>query len=342
MNTDKNKILDGSVQYIKSVGPKRADSFNEIGIKTIYDLLFYFPSRHLDRTTTLNTIKAYNYLLNGFDGEVTIMATVWDKEKHNYGKKEILKVQFKDSTGFFECVWFRGIKYFYSLFNIGDIFAISGKPVLSKLNNIQFTHPDFDKITEDESQSLLNTGKIIPFYRIPKELKSKNIGDLSLRKIIHNAVENYADYLDESLPEEIISQYKLPQISDAVKNFHFPESKEKLNASIKRFKFEEIFYLEILVALKKYNYKTKLEGASMKIRTNLISDFLKILPFELTSAQLRVLHEIKLDMQSNTPMNRLLQGDVGCGKTIVVLIAMLIAVDNGFQAVMMAPTEILA
>jgi len=342
MNSENEKILSQSVQYIKSVGPKRAEAFKKIGIKTVRDLLYYFPSRHLDRSTVLNAVKAYGYVMNGYDGEVTVIAKVVDKEKRRFGKKELLKVQFRDSSGFFECIWFRGTKYFYSVFNENDIFAISSKPEISKHGNLQFIHPDFDKITEEESNSFLNTGKIIPFYRIPKELKKGYIGDLSLRRIINYTVENYVDYLDEALPAEIIKNNELLSINEAVRYFHFPENNNLFEAARQRFKFEELFYLEILVALRKHNYQTKLTGNKMSIKTNLVSDFIKTLPFKLTKSQLTVLTEIKNDMLSDKPMNRLLQGDVGSGKTIVSLIAALIAVDNGFQAALMAPTEILA
>ena len=342
MNAQNEKILEASVQYVKSVGPKRAESFNKIGIYTIRDLLFYFPSRHLDRTTVLTAAKAYGYVKNGFDGEVTIIAKVIDKEKRRFGKKEILKVQFSDVTGFFACVWFQATKYFYSAFNEGDIIAISSKPEIDKYGHLQFVHPDYDRITEEESDNFLHTGKIIPFYKIPKELRKGAIGDLSLRRIINYAVDKYVNSLNETLPEDIIKNYYLISVNNAVKSYHFPESKEKFEAAKHRFKFEELFYLEILVALRKYNYQTKLPGNKMSIKTNLISDFLKILPFDLTKSQLNVLSEIKNDMLSEKPMNRLLQGDVGSGKTIVSLIAALIAVDNGFQAVLMAPTEILA
>jgi len=342
MNSENEKILSQSVQYIKSVGPKRAEAFNKIGIKTVKDLLYYFPSRHLDRTTVLNASKAYGYVMNGYDGELTVIATVVDKEKRRFGKKELLKVQFRDSSGFFECIWFHGVKYFYSVFNENDIFAISSKPELSKHGNLQFIHPDFDKITEEESNSFLHTGKIIPFYRIPKELKKGFIGDLSLRRIINYAVENYVDYLDETLPPEIIKVNDLLEINKAVRFYHFPESKNLFEAARQRFKFEELFYLEILVALRKHNYQSKLSGNKMSIKSNLVSNFINSLPFELTKAQLTVLSEIKNDMLSSKTMNRLLQGDVGCGKTIVSLIAALIAVDNGFQAALMVPTEILA
>jgi len=333
--------LDESVQYLKSVGPKRAESFSQIGIKTIRDLLYYFPSRHLDRTTVLTAAKAYGYMMNGYDGELTVIGKVFEKEKKRFGKKEILKVQFRDETGFFECVWFRGTKYFYSVFNEGDTFAISSKPDKSKYGALQFIHPDFDRISEEE-KSFLHTGKIIPFYRIPKELKSGNIGDLSLRRIISLAVENYVDKVEETLPDEIIKQNKLTSLQDAIRNYHFPESTDRFNSAQRRFKFEELFYLELLVALRKQNYQSKLIGNKMSIKTNLVQSFLKTLPFELTKAQLKVLGEIKNDLLSEIPMNRLLQGDVGSGKTVVSLIAMLIAVDNGYQSAIMAPTEILA
>ncbi|MBZ0199646.1 MAG: ATP-dependent DNA helicase RecG, partial [Ignavibacteriaceae bacterium] len=341
INKEENNV-ENSIQFLKSVGPKRAQSFAKFGIKTIRDILFYFPTRHLDRRTTINSMKAYSYLLDGFDGEITIVARVASKEKIRYARKELFKVQFRDAAGYFECVWFQGLKYFYDVFNEGDIFALSGKPTLTKYGNIQIVHPDYDRITEDESIGYLNTGKIIPFYKIPKELRETNIGDLSIRRIIASAVQLYTDHLTETLPAEIINKHKLLNIVDSVKAMHFPESKELFDRAVKRFKFEELFYLETIVALRKHNYKTKLPGNSLKVRTKLIGEFLKIIPFEFTQAQLRVLGEIRKDMEDDTPMNRLLQGDVGSGKTIVALVAMLIAVDNGFQAALLAPTEILA
>ena len=221
------------------------------------------------------------------------------------------------------------------------ILLFQANPRITKYGNLQFAHPDYDRLSEDESKNL-NTGKIIPFYRIPKELKATAIGDFSLRKIIVTAVGQYADYLQETLPDYIIGKEKLMNIVDSVKNYHFPESKEKLSSALNRFKYEELFYLQILIALRKHNYRTKQKGHSFAVKTHLVKDFLSTLPFNLTKSQLKVLGEIKSDMESSFPMNRLLQGDVGSGKTIVALISMLIAVDNGFQAILMAPTEILA
>lgn len=336
------KDLSTSVQYIKSVGPKRAQAFNKIGINTVEDLLHYFPTKHLDRTTILNSAKVAQHVMNGYEGEVTIIGKVVESELIRYGKKQIFKVKMKDNAGFFECVWFQGIKFFKDIFNTNDIYAVSAKPVMTRYGNLQLIHPDFDKISAVESDEFLNTGKIIPFYRISKELKSTNLGDISLRKIITAVVEEYADLVSESLPQNIITKNNLISKNTAIKDYHFPMDQNALEKAKHRFKYEELFYLECLVALKKVRMKIKKDGIKFNIHPKPIKDFINNLPFRLTQAQLKVLSEIRKDMESNEPMNRLLQGDVGSGKTIVALIAMLIAVSNGYQAVLMAPTEILA
>lgn len=342
MNTGKENTLLRPVKFIKSVGPKRAESFARIGIHTVRDLLFYFPSRYLDRSTIANAAKIYGYVLNGFDREVTVIGQVIDREKRGFGAKEILKVQMRDESGFFECIWFQGARFFQNTFNSGEYYAVSGKPAVSKYGQLQFAHPDFDKITEDESRRFLNTGKIIPFYRVSKELKQTNIGDMSLRRIISTAVEEYAGDVPESLPAELIRKNNLTGIVEALRNVHYPESHEKLKLAYERFKYEELFNIELLVAMRKHNLKDALKGYEMRVITPLVKDFLKTLPFELTRSQLNVLSDIRKDMEKPVPMNRLLQGDVGSGKTIVALIAMLIAKDNGMQSALMVPTEILA
>lgn len=337
-----NKKLTDPIQYISGIGPKKAEAFNAIGIRTIENLLFYFPSKHLDRSHILSTEEILRHIINGYEGEVTIVAKVTDTELINYRKKQIFKVRFEDERGHFECVWFKGIKYFKNLFSEKDFYVISGKPALTKYGNLQFTHPDFDKFSEEESNDYLNTGKIIPFYSIPKELKARNIGDIGLRKIISYAVKEYASFLEETLPQSIIHKYELPSINLAIGNIHFPSSKEELEIARSRFKYEELFYIETLVALRKYNFLAKAKGIQFELKKDVIKIFLDKLPFELTKDQLNTLSEIKQDMTSDKPMNRLLQGDVGSGKTIVAAIGMLIAISNGYQAVIMAPTEILA
>jgi ATP-dependent DNA helicase RecG len=334
--------LDSSVQYLKSVGPKRAESFQKIGIATIRDLLFYFPTRYLDRRTIINSVKAAKYLIDGYEGEVTILGKVINSEVIRYGKKQLFKVSMKDNAGFYECVWFQGVKFFKDKFQPGEQYAISAKPVLTKYGNLQFAHPDFDKLDSEESKDFLNTGKIIPFYRLPRELKAKNIGDLSLRKIISFAVENFAEYLEETLPQNIIDEQNLLNIIDAVRTMHSPKNNEALTEAKNRFIFEELFYIECLVALRKHSFKNNVSGIKFRVAADPIKNFLSKLPFELTEAQLKVLGEIRKDMESDKPMSRMLQGDVGSGKTVVALIAMLIAAENGYQAALMAPTEILA
>lgn len=342
MKSSDAEVLNGSVQYLKSIGPKRAAAFGKIGISTIRDLLYYFPRKHLDRTTTVDSVKAFHLAGEGFDGELTVIARVYDTELKRLGRREIFIVSLRDESGFFECVWFQGTQYISKIFSEGDIYAISAKPVISKFGNLQFIHPDFDKISQAESEKFLHTGGIIPFYTVPKELRATSIGDFSLRKIISSTVETYVHHLEESIPLEILGKNGLIGIQEAIKNFHYPASFDDLSRARQRFKFEELFYLEVLVALRRNNFKNKLKGSSKAVKSDLLKNFLKILPFELTNAQLRVLHEIRKDLESESPMNRLLQGDVGCGKTIVSLIAMLIAVDNGHQSALMAPTEILA
>jgi ATP-dependent DNA helicase RecG len=334
--------LSTSVQYLKSVGPKRAESFSKIGIKTNRDLLFYFPTRYLDRSTILNSIKVVQYIVNGYVGEVTIVGQVVDSEIHYYNRKQVFKLQMKDTAGFFECVWFQGAKYFKDSFKIGDSLAISAKPVLTKYGHLQFVHPDFDRLAENESKDFLHTGKIIPFYRVPKELKETNLGDLSLRRIINQAVELLSTELTETLPEYIVKENNLVGIVDAVRNLHSPKDQDAINLARHRFKYEELFYFECMVAIRKQIFKNQKKGTAFEIKAKPLKDFLHQLPFELTESQLKVLSEIRKDLESTEPMNRLLQGDVGSGKTIVALISMLIVVENGYQAVLMAPTEILA
>jgi ATP-dependent DNA helicase RecG len=153
----------------------------KIGIKTIRDLLFYFPSRHLDRTTVLTAAKAYGYMMNGYDGELDCNRKSFEKEKKKFGRKEILKVQFRDETGFFECVWFRGTKYFYSVFNEGDTFAISSKPDKSKYGALQFIHPDFDRISEEE-KNFFAYGKDHSILQNPKRTKVREYRRFKFKK----------------------------------------------------------------------------------------------------------------------------------------------------------------
>ena len=336
------KSAETPIQYLKTIGPKRAVAFEKIGIKTALDLLFYFPTQYLDRSKILSSNDAYFHVANGYEEEITIVGEVVNKEIIHSYKRKFLKVTFRDSKGFFDGVWFNGIKFFQGYFNEGDFFAISAKPAITRYGHLQFVHPDFDKLEGSESDDFLNTGKIIPFYRIPKNLKEKNVGEFSFRKLIKYAVEEYADYVTETLPDKLIAAKGLFPIRETIKAIHLPENQGELNKAWERIKFEEFFFFELLVALKKSFIKNDIKGNKIEVNSKLLKKFLDTLPFELTGDQLSVLHEIRLDMESPKPMNRLLQGDVGSGKTIVALISMLMAVFSGYQAALMAPTEILA
>ncbi len=336
------KSADTPIQYLKTIGPKRAEVFEKIGIKTVRDLLYYFPTQYLDRSKILSSNDAYFHVANGYEEEITIVGEVVNKEVINSYKRKFLKVTFRDSKGFFDGVWFNGIKFFKSYFSEGDFFAISAKPAITRYGHLQFVHPDFDKLEGSESDEFLNTGKIIPFYRIPKNLKEKNVGEFSFRKLIKTAVEEYSGSLTDTLPRNLIADKKLLTVKQTIRSIHLPEDRKALNMAWRRIKFEEFFYFELLMALKKSFIKNDLAGNKINVNSKLLKKFLETLPFELTDDQLAVLHEIRLDMESPRPMNRLLQGDVGSGKTIVALISILMAVFSGYQTVLMAPTEILA
>lgn len=334
--------LVSKLETLNGIGNKRAEAFQHYNINNVEDLLFYFPMKHLDRSNIMKSSELKKYVANGYDGEATLLGFVVKSEEINYGKKSMFKVLFKDINGTFECVWFNAIKYFSGRFNAGDNFAVSGKPVLTKYGNLQFAHPDFDKISDEESENFKHTGKIIPFYSIPKKLKELNLGDFGLRNIIREAVETYADIVQETLPPEILKSNQLMPISAALKEIHYPQNLQSLQNAVRRFKYEELFYFEILVALKKHKIRNLRKGLALKATGKFVKPFLESLPFKLTDAQLKVLAEIRADMEIDKPMNRLIQGDVGSGKTIVALVAMLIAAENGFQSAIMVPTEILA
>ncbi len=334
--------VETPIQYMKNVGPKRAEPLRKIGVETVRDLLFYFPVQYLDRSTILTSVQAYAYVANGYEKEITVVGEVVAAETIKSFKKNFLKVTFRDSKGFFDAVWFNGIKYFANYFKTGDYYAVSAKPSVTRYGHLQFVHPDFDRLETSESEDFLHTGKIIPFYRIPKTLRQKNLGELGFRKLVNSAVENYVRFVPETLPPEVVEKNGLPSITETLENIHRPASREALDKAWRRVKFEEFFFFELLVALKKTFLKNDVRGKKIEVKAEPLKKFLDSLPFALTEEQLKVLHEIRLDMESEKPMNRLLQGDVGSGKTIVALISALMAVFSGYQVAFMAPTEILA
>lgn len=335
--------LESDIRYLKGMGEKRSLALRDVGVEKLIDLLYYAPSKYIDRSTvvTIASLKRNWWeFLDKFNA-VTFIGKVVDKKTLvSSGGKQILEVVIDDGTGKLSCTWFNKIEYFKRQFEIGDLVAVFGKPTVFK-GKINIIHPEFDFLTEADSINI-HTGRIVPVYPSTSKLKSLGLNTFKLRELINFVIDNYIDHVEETLPEKILSKYGFVPLKFAIKSIHFPETYDELNLALKRLKFEELFFLQLLLARKHYELKHFEKGISFKKIGELVHGFSKILPFKLTEAQRRVVREIWNDMKSDKPMNRLLQGDVGSGKTIVALIAMLIAVDNGYQSAFMAPTEILA
>lgn len=346
MNKQEKKTtltLETDIRYLKGIGEKRSQAFRDVGVEKLIDLLYYAPIKYIDRSTVVSVSKLrknwseFSYK----SGAVTFIGRVVDKRiLVSSAGREILEIVIDDSTGKLSCMWFNKIEYFKRQFDIGDLVAVFGRPTVFK-GKINLVHPEFDFLTEADSVNI-HTGRIVPVYPSTSKLKSLGLNTLKLRELISELINNYIDYVEETLPEKILSKYNLVSLKFAIKSIHFPETHNELQLALKRMKFEELFFLQLLLARKHYELKHFEKGIAFKKLGELVHGFSKILPFKLTEAQRRVIREIWNDMKSDKPMNRLLQGDVGSGKTIVALIAMLIAVDNGYQSAFMAPTEILA
>ena len=335
------------IQYVKGVGPVRASVLKEIGIDSLQKLLYYFPYDYLDRSR-ITKIKDLPKLVES-GNEVTVIGSVFRSEvKYTRNRKKIFFLTIKDETGYVSCVFYGGVEWFQKAFESGEILAVSSVPELDKYNRVQFIHPEFDRLkTKDEEDetdwnSLLHTGAIIPKYSSSEVLRNAGLDNRGFRRILKNAITNNLNALTEHLPREILQRNTLLDISSSIKMIHFPKSYAELDHALRRLKFDELFYFQLLMAYRKRELKGELKGIQFSLKRNLTTTLKDSLPFELTSAQNRVIQEIHRDMQQPVPMNRLLQGDVGSGKTIVALFAMLTAIENGYQCALMAPTEILA
>jgi len=334
--------LNDSISKLQLVGPARAKAFKNAGIVTVRDLLWYFPFRHIDRTTILTIGKAHDLVRTGFSNELTLIGKVQESKVVNAGKRKILAVRVTDKTGELDCIWFQGIEYFSKAFSQGQTLAISGKPSLSKRGDFQIIHPVFDRLTDDESVNFFNTGKIIPVYSVNQFFKEAGLGETGIRRIIERALSTYFNDIEETLPITIIEKHDLAPLKETIRELHQPTSTINVQKARKRLKFEEFFFFQINALANREKFRSTNKGIQFRVRTGLVKALIESLPFQLTKAQLRVLTEIKNDMFAPQPMMRLLQGDVGSGKTVVALIAMLIAIDSGYQATMMVPTEVLA
>ncbi|HDI83794.1 MAG TPA: ATP-dependent DNA helicase RecG [candidate division WOR-3 bacterium] len=319
--------VDSPVKYVKGVGPVRERYLNLLGIYTIRDLLFYPPRKYIDSSV----VKSISQAKTGED--VTIIGEVVDVFVKRARSMKIGTVVVYDGTGTISAKWFNQdwvVKYFKK----GETVSISGKISMFGFEK-QIISPEYEKL-EREDYQVIHTGRIVPVYRINKFLTQR-----SFRRYVKNALERYVDRVEEYLMDEEREMLNLIELRDALRKLHFPEKKEDVDIAVRRLAFDELFFVELFLRLQKIDAQKK-KGIAFNTSSNLAEKLLRSLPFKLTDEQLRVIDEIKGDMAKPVPMQRLLQGDVGSGKTIVALIASLICIENGYNVGFMVPTEILA
>lgn len=357
-------LLSQPVQFFQGIGPKKGAALAKHGVTTIHDLLFYVPRRYLDRSTiaTIEDLRQSALKPKLPDGtesdvdirrDVTIVGEVRSFRVIGFRQKARFVLVLADQTGSMQCVWFGGVYYWKNAFEIGDVLAVSGQPTYFG-NVLQFVHPALDRLKgrkndEDDKSATpvdwgktLNTGGLVPLYPSGQELERVGLDSGGFRRIIAATLKPGLASINETLPASILKAHKLIPLKAALQSVHFPESQKEILESIRRLKYEEFFYFQLKLALKRHHTKTDSGGIPFTVESKLARQLVDSLPFRLTKAQIRAINEITADMKQPRALNRLLQGDVGSGKTIVALVCMLIAVDNGYQAVFMAPTEILA
>mgnify|MGYP001263727425 FL=1 len=322
--------LSKPISSVKGIGPAKNNAFAERGINTISDLVNHYPRKYLDRTNVTQISKIKNKM------HVNLVGTIEASGMVQGRKRQFFKAILKDKSGIVTLTWFRGARYMNQSVKKGDYLAITGK--VEFYNGLQIIHPEYDKLNIEDDP--LNSGIITPLYSISAELKKNRIDSRFLRKIISNIFKNIKE-IPDFFERDILENKKLISLDESLRQIHFPANKQKLKSAIKRLKFNEHFFFQLSMIAKRSLIK-KLPSKSFKktgIQTKLIFNNIE---FELTGAQKRVLKEIKDDLSHSYAMNRLLQGDVGSGKTIVSILASAIAVSNKAQVAIMAPTEILA
>ncbi len=327
--------LNTSISYLKGVGPSRADLLkSELGIRTFGDLLNFFPNRYIDRSQFMKISQ-----LQQNSSEIQVLGKITELRTVQQAKGSRLVATFRDETGSMELVWFRGVKWIKEAIKINTPYVIFGKTNFFK-GLFSMPHPEMELLA-DYNKSLRTAMQ--PVYPSTEKLVNKGVTNRVISKMIQSLFEELNGNFKETLSAEVIDCLKLILKNEALLNIHFPRNQELLTKAQYRLKFEEFFFIQLQLLRKKLIRKTKFKGYPFLKVGDYFNHFYKNkLPFELTNAQKRVLKEIRKDMGSNAQMNRLLQGDVGSGKTIVALLTILIALDNGFQAAFMAPTEILA
>ncbi|RKR85661.1 ATP-dependent DNA helicase RecG [Mucilaginibacter gracilis] len=331
------QIFQTPIEYLRGVGASRADVLRkELGISNFADLLRHFPYKYIDRTRFYK-IKELNPDLP----HVQLIVRLKSKEVLGEKHTKRLVAQIYDDTGTMELAWFQGMRWVEKLLIPGKAYIIFGKPG-SFNGKTQMAHPEIEPYSADALKQKGNL-KLQPVYNSTEKLKAYSLDSKGLQKLIAILLEQSLNDITETIPNQILQKFKLVDRREAYANIHFPADADVLTAAVNRLKFEELFFIQFKMLKSKLQRTQKFKGNIFGTVGNYFNQFYKTkLPFALTNAQKRVLKEIRLDTQRGVQMNRLLQGDVGSGKTVVALMSMLLAIDNGFQTCIMAPTEILA
>lgn len=328
-------LLQTPIEYLKGVGPSRAKLLrSELGIETYQDLLNLFPNRYIDRTRFYKIRE-----LQPTSAEVQVVGKIVNVRTVEQKRGQRLVADFIDETGRMELVWFRSIRWIREKLQINEPYVIFGKT--NHFNgSFSMVHPEME-LTSDYRKGLRMAMQ--PIYPSTEKLTKGGMSNKGISTILRNLFQQSGPNFAETLPSYLLQELNLLSKAEAILNIHFPQSQELLSGAQKRLKFEELFYIQLQLLMKNLVQKQKIKGYSFEeVGNNFNKFYSDHLPFELTGAQKRVIKEIRYDMGSGAQMNRLLQGDVGSGKTIVALMACLLAMDNGFQSCLMAPTEILA
>ncbi len=328
-------ILSNKIEFLKGVGPKRAAMLNkEAGIHTFEDLLNYFPFRYIDKSRIFKIAE-----INNDNTYYQLIGKISNMRSHGGARTTRITADFTDATGTIGLVWFKGLRWIKDKFDPNKKYLLFGKASVFQ-NKFNFVHPDIETLNLDE----LGQGESLQgVYPTTENMKNQGLGTKQLVKLVKTLLMQVKDIIPEVLPENLLQSQSLMPRAQAYYNIHLPDNTANMKQAVERLKFEEYFLFQLQLLGTKKNRELTRPGYIFKTVGDRFNEFYhKHLPFELTNAQKRVIREIRVDLGSGRQMNRLLQGDVGSGKTIVALMCMLIALDNGFQAALMAPTEILA
>ncbi|MDP2722669.1 MAG: ATP-dependent DNA helicase RecG [Bacteroidales bacterium] len=329
-------LFASQITYLKGVGPKKAELLHkELGIATYDDLLNYYPFRYVDKSQVLSIRDVVSD-----QAYVQIRGKVMSVDSSGEKRMRYVIVTVQDSTGTIDLVFFKGLRWVISHFTPGKSFYVFGKPSVFR-NKFNFVHPEIEGDTGEVR--VVSGPRLEGIYSSTEKLKNAGLGSRGIGFLVRELLNQGVNQIEETIPEYLTTRHLLMNRRDALVNIHFPEDATKIPLSTQRLKFEELLFIQLDMLLQKKNLQRKIPGQVFSQVGPLFLEFYeKYLPFELTGAQKRVIREIRMDLKSGTQMNRLLQGDVGSGKTLVALMIFLLAIDNGFQTCLMAPTEILA